>query len=162
MDAHEGAAEAPAPAELVLVPCARDLRRVAARIPVEPGLGEGDAALVLVQRVIEAQAEVQLVVQAAAARALPVGVVRKAVDVDVEIESLVRLAELGRRASRGSVAGALCRRDARRGQGQGRGEHLKHPAGFAEHPGVCALSRVATIGTLSVRQRTQDAQAVAV
>ncbi|MEO8716612.1 MAG: hypothetical protein ABI423_00150 [Burkholderiales bacterium] len=90
-------------AEFELVAHAREPGDAAARIAVKPRLDETGAALVVMQRVIQAQPEVDLVVEAVAAHALPVGVIRKAVDVDVEIESLVGLAELARPARRGAT-----------------------------------------------------------
>src|SRR5712671_2035558 len=70
---------------------------MAARVTVEAGFYELDAAPVLVDRVIEAEPEVELVVEPALARALLVGVVREGVDVQVEIESATLV---GRRARR--------------------------------------------------------------
>jgi hypothetical protein len=60
---------------------------MAARVAVEADLDELDAALVLVDRVIEAEAKVELVVEPALVRAILVDVVREGVDVQVEIES---------------------------------------------------------------------------
>jgi hypothetical protein len=49
VDAHQGAAEPPALAELVLVTHPRDLRQVAPGVAVKPGLDEPYAALVLME-----------------------------------------------------------------------------------------------------------------
>jgi hypothetical protein len=81
---RQGAAQPPALAELVLVTEAGELRYVAARVAVEAGLDEPDAALVFMECVVEAEPEVDFVVQSAAVRGLPVGVVRKAVDLEIE------------------------------------------------------------------------------
>ena len=75
---------------------------MAARVTVEAGLYELDAALVLVDRVIEAEPEVELVVEPALARALLVGVVRESVDVQVEIESAALIGG-GRARGRGET-----------------------------------------------------------
>jgi hypothetical protein len=144
-----------------LVAHARELRNAAPGIPVEPGLGEADAALVLVQGVIETQAEIERVIDAAAARPLPVGVVRKAVGVDVEIESGVRRLDVARRVCRGSLGhGSACR-----AEGQRRGEQRLPPCRgkFHSRPKVYrgreyvprCVERQSVI--LSVRWRTQTA-----
>ena len=56
---------------------------MAAGVTVEAGLYELDAARVLVDRVIEAEPEVELVVEPALARAVLVGVIREGVDVQI-------------------------------------------------------------------------------
>jgi hypothetical protein len=81
---RQGAAQPPALAELVLVTEAGELRYVAARVAVEAGLDEPDAALVFMECVVEAKPEIDFVVQSAAVRGIPVGVVRKAVDLEIE------------------------------------------------------------------------------
>jgi hypothetical protein len=104
-------------AELVLVAHARDLRQAAARVPVEAGLYELDAALVLADRVIDAEPDVELVADAVALNALPVGVIREAVEVKIEIKS----AFLGGHRTR------------RRAEGQRGSEKGQHPGGAISH-----------------------------
>jgi len=57
--------------------------------------------------VVEPKPQVELVVQSAAASALAVGVVREAVDVDIEIESAVCGTNLEWRSCRGTFRRAL-------------------------------------------------------
>ena len=83
---------------------------MASRVAVEAGFHELDAALVLVQRVVQAEPEVELVVQPLAVNAFPVGVVGKAVDLEAEIKSGVGGGHGGRRTV-----------------GQRRGEDPEHP-----------------------------------
>jgi hypothetical protein len=74
---------------------------MAPRVLIEPHLGEADAALILLQRVVQPEAEVDLVVQAGVARALPVRVIRKAVDMQIKtIESAIVGERNGRRAEK--------------------------------------------------------------
>jgi len=116
LDPEHGAAEPPALAELVLVTQPRDLRRVAPRVLVEPGLRELDPALVLVKGVVEAEPDVERVVQSILLNAFPIGVIRKALDVEIEIKS--------------AVSG---RRSRWRAQGERRGDDAQHPRGAELH-----------------------------
>ena len=75
---HQGTAKPPALAELELVSRPRELRPVAPRILVKTGLDESCAALVLVECVAQAEADVDLF-ETLAVNTLPVGVVREAV-----------------------------------------------------------------------------------
>src|SRR5689334_454361 len=70
---EQRAAEPPTLAELELVAHAGDLGPAAAGIPVDPGLDELNAALRLAHRVVEAKPDVELIVEPALARAMPVG-----------------------------------------------------------------------------------------
>jgi hypothetical protein len=63
-----------------------------------------------VKGVVEAEPDVELVVQSLALNAIPIGVIRKAVDVEIEIKS--------------AVGG---RRSGRRAQGERRGDDVQHP-----------------------------------
>lgn len=67
-------------------------------VAIKPGFRELDAALVLVQGVVEAQAGVELVVQPLALNAFAIGVIRNAVDLETEIKSGVGGRHRGRRA----------------------------------------------------------------
>lgn len=77
--ADQGTAKSPILAELELVAHARELGDIAAGVPVETGLDERYTAPILVEFVIEAEPQVDLVIQPIAVYAPPVGVVRESV-----------------------------------------------------------------------------------
>ncbi len=118
--ARQRAAEPPA-AELLLVAQPGDHRQLPARVAEQARLHELHAALVLVQRVVQADAQVELVVHAGAAHGFPVGVVGKGVH--VHVERSVALRSGGTRA-----------------ESEGRGEDLQRAAKKGSH-GRPLLSR---------------------
>lgn len=87
MDDKKRGAKPPTLAKLELVTRPRDLCPVSAGIVIKPGLNKADSTRVIVEPVVKAEPEIDLVVQVLAVNAFAVGMVRESVDVQIKRES---------------------------------------------------------------------------